>query len=456
MQLKIISQWSVGSPILSCFAAPLRLGSGGIDAVMLAYSNSAGSNPWIEMFSYPADTQKIAVYDLSGRLLWKRDLGPGVVPDGSFCPFFPFDLDGDGADELWFVNNIDPDHPFAISKYRLERVDAATGRTTGQWPWPGRNAEGSMVNAFRNVIAGGSVHGQPVLLTAQGTYNDMYLQGWNPDLSRRWEVSIPKGSRGARGSHMHPVVDLTRDGVDEWLWGERCIEIDAGRELFCADADTYSGHSDIIQPFLEPGSDRWLIYVTREKQSVIPPRVAVYDAAGQRVWGDLDHGHMHIGWIARLAPDQMTAMALRIGSQQQTKQARMIGNREIFAYDAPTGRRIEMPFDPYQTVPVDLNGDGLHELVRGTRHDGNCSGEVIDGRGRVLGSVGGPVALASKILNQPGEQLLTYAHDGTIRIWADADAVDSETALRRYSNPFYALNQRASACGNHLHVLGGV
>ena len=78
-----------------------------------------------------------------------------------------------------------------------------------------------MVNAFRNAIAGGSVHGQPVLLTAQGTYEDMYLQGWNPDLTPRWEVTIPKGSRGAHGSHMHPVVDLNNDGVDELLWGER-------------------------------------------------------------------------------------------------------------------------------------------------------------------------------------------------------------------------------------------
>jgi hypothetical protein len=456
MKLNLAAEWALGTPIRSCFAAPLRLGSGGIDAVVLAYSNSAGSNPWIEMFSFPEDTLKLAVFDLNGRQLWMRDLGPGVLPDLNFCPLFPFDLDGDGVDELYFVNNIDPAHPFAISKYRLERVAAATGQTTGQWPWPGRNAEGPMHNAFRNVIAGGFVRGAPVLLTAQGTYLDMYLQGWNADLSRRWDVTIAADSPGARGSHMHPVVDLNRDGIDEWMWGERCIEIEGGRELFCADADTYSGHSDIVQPFLEPGTNRWLVYVTREKQSRVAPRVAVYDATGARLWGDLDHGHMHIGWVARLAPDRLTAMAIRIGSQEQTKLARMIGGREVFAYDAVTGQPVALPFDPFQTIPVDLNGDGLHELVRGTKHDGNCSGDVIDGSGRMLGTVGGPVALASKILDRPGEQILTYAADGTIRIWADLEAVDTEAAMARYRDPFYALNQRFGACGNHLHVLGGL
>jgi hypothetical protein len=456
MKLRIESQWELGQPVLSCFAAPLRLGSGGIDAVVIAYSNSAGSNPWIEMFSFPEDTLKLAVFDLKGRKIWQRDLGPGVLPNPAFCPVFPFDLDGDGADELYFVNNIDPEHPLAISKYRLERVESSTGKTTGQWIWPGYNSEGPMSNAFRNFIAGGYVKGKPVLLTAQGLYQDMYLQAWNPDMSLRWELEIAEGSRGARGSHMHPVVDLNEDGVDEWMWGERCIEIDGGSELFCADDDTYSGHSDIIQPFRDVNTGKWMLFVTREKQSVVPPRVAVYDAGGKRIWGDVDKGHMHIGWMARFTPEKRTAMAIRVASQVQTKKARMIGEREVFAYDVATGQPETLPFDPFQTIPVDLNGDGFHELVRGTRHDGNCSGEVLDGMGRTLGTVGGPVLMASKFLDRPGEQVMTYSREGTIRIWVDDSAVDTEMALARYNEPFYRLNQRFTICGNHLHVLGGI
>ena len=43
----------------------------------------------------------------------------------------------DGVDEIWFVNNSDPVHPLAISKYRLDRLDALTGKTLGdrEWLW---------------------------------------------------------------------------------------------------------------------------------------------------------------------------------------------------------------------------------------------------------------------------------------------------------------------------------
>ena len=39
-----------------------------------------------------------------------------------FCPVFPFDLDGDGADEIWFVDNVDSDHPLSLRGQRLARL----------------------------------------------------------------------------------------------------------------------------------------------------------------------------------------------------------------------------------------------------------------------------------------------------------------------------------------------
>ena len=59
----------------------------------------------------------------------------------------------------------------------------------------------------------------------------------------------PSVMPGARSSHGYTVMDLNDDGVDEVLWGERCIELDKGTELFCADRDVYHGHSDVVQPF---------------------------------------------------------------------------------------------------------------------------------------------------------------------------------------------------------------
>ena len=52
-------------------------------------------------------------------------------------------------------------------------------------------------------------------------------------------------------------------------------------------------------------------------------------------------------------------------------------------------------------------------------------------------------------------QRVEAAEDGTIRVWADGEAEDSDEALARYREPFYALNQRFALGSNALHVLGG-
>ncbi len=43
-----------------------------------------------------------------------------------------------------------------------------------------------------------------------------------------------------------------------------------------------------------------------------------------------------------------------------------------------------------------------------------------------------------------------------MRIWADANAADTGTALARYAHPFYRTNQRLTASGSNLNVLGGL
>ena len=187
LSLKVVRTFSLGMPVAACKVVPVMLGAGGrIEGIAVWHTTNVGSNPWGEMFSFPTDTLKLSVFDLKGQRLWQRDLGEGVVPYTNFCPLMSLDLDGDGADELYFVNNIDPIHPLGISKYRLERADARTGQTMGQWAWPAKNADGPMNNAYRNFILGGYVHGKPVLVTAQGTYDDMYLQGWKSDMTPRW------------------------------------------------------------------------------------------------------------------------------------------------------------------------------------------------------------------------------------------------------------------------------
>jgi hypothetical protein len=449
--LEEILQFNVGTELGQCRTVPVDLGDE--DGIFLAYCQDAGVDPYVEMFFFPKHRMKISVYTCSGTRLWTRELGPGLIPGTWFVPFFPFDLDADGVDEIWFVNNIDDDHPLSIRGRRLERLDVLTGRTIRQYPWLAPPSEQSNSHRFRNFILGGYVKGRPVLVTAQGTYGAMKLQGWDTGMNKRWEYEVASTSASARGSHMCPVVDIDNDGSDEILWGERCVSLDTGRELFCADRDSYRGHSDVIAPILDRKTNRWYFHTCRET-SGFQPRIVTFNDRGGRVWGDLDKGHMDMGWVARLGPQgEHISMAIRIGSKSAGPKGFFRKNVEEFTYESHNGKKIKLDFGVFGTLPVDLNGDGLHELVRGGA-EGN--GEVLDRTGRVIGNVGGSVAMVSKFMDHPGEQILCYSPDGTVRIWADKNAKDSATAKWRYSHPFYKANQRLTATGSNRVNLGGL
>jgi hypothetical protein len=454
IELDILLEVSLGSAIGQLRAMPVRLGEGAPKAFLAVYCADFDDDPYIEMFFFPTDTLKMALFTEHGQILWRCDLGKGVVPGIWFCPVFAFDLDGDGVDEIWYVNNVNVDHPLGLSGYRLARIDAQNGACTGQWPWPNQGGRQNLSHTFRNFIFGGHANGEPVLVTAQGTYGDMLLQGWGSNVSQRWERRIGEEDAGARGSHMCAIADMDQDGVQQVLWGERCIELGAGRELFCADRDTYRGHSDIAQPILDRESEQWFVYTCRESEQQVSPRVVLYDSKGERIWGAVDAGHIDMGWVARLGDDgQLVASAIRIGQKTCGPDGRFHTGMDEFAFDALTGEPTDLGFSTYGTIPVDLNGDGRHELVRGRA---SRDGEVLDRHGNLIGDIGAPVAMASKFLDRPGEQLLAYYPDGVVRVWADRNAQDSPDALARYARPLYEANQRLTGVGYNLPNLGGM
>jgi hypothetical protein len=65
--------------------------------------------------------------------------------------------------------------------------------------------------------------------------------------------------------------------------------------------------------------------------------------------------------------------------------------------------------------------------------------------------------MASKFLDMPGEQIMVYYPDGTVRIFGDKNANDTPGALQRYSSPFYQKNRKLTGQSNTLKpVLGGL
>lgn len=447
-------EMDIGQRLQNFRTVPISLGVGEPKAFLSMYSANYDIDASYEMFCYPTDTFKMIVYTETGEVLWKRDLGAGVCPGTAFSTFFAFDLDQDGVDEIWFVNNLDPIHPFNYKQYVLERVDTLTGTTTGQWPWPETDINQYFGEFFRCHIFGGYAKGEPVLVTVQGTYGLMQFQAWKPDMTLRWEKTIDKDEPGARGGHNYPVFDINNDGIDEFLWGERCIEIDSGKEIFCADRDVWHGHSDMIQPILDYDTGRWMFWVIRENFEDLAPRTILYNERGEHIWSGIDRGHIHKGWVGRIGQQgELIATAVRIEEQTKTLEGRYYTGITEFAFEALTGKPVKLPFSIADTAPVDIDGDGLHEIISGM-----ISGDavVIDRKGNVLKKIGGRIAMCSKIVNHPGEQLLTYYPDGQVKIWMDVNAEDSPQALKRYANPFYHANRRFPTKESIMCILGGI
>ena len=163
---------------------------------------------------------------------------------------------------------------------------------------------------------------------------------------------------------------------------------------------------------------------------------------------------MDTGWAARLGPNgEPVVLGVKVGQKIRTAEGERRTDVVEFAFDAVSGKPLELGFKAYTTIPVDLNGDGVHELVKGY-FEGD--GTVLDRQGRILGKTGGLTALNSKFTGQPGEQMLSYHADGKVRIWFDRNAADTPAATARYQSRFYRTNQKLSGVGYNLFNLGGI
>lgn len=421
--IQVLREYALGQALGQIRSIPVAMGKGQERAVLFIHSTTDNLDPWTESMHFPTDTLKFSLFTESGKHLWTRDLGKGIIPGIWFEPVISFDLDGDGVDEIWHVGNDYPQIPFTVEHRHLERIDPRTNEVTGKWPWPNNSVcHDDMSYAYRLTLACGYAKGEPVLVTAQGTYRDMYLQGYIAEMKPRWNVFVAKDAPGARASHVFPTLDFNEDGIDELFWGERVLSMDDGHELFCCDRDLFAAHSDIIIPFLDPQTQKRYIYTCREGgEHPGTKRVVTYDQYGQAVWRQVDRGHMHNGWIANIGENRRRiAMARSLALDAKGFEAHRSKPIDYY-FDALTGEPVKLDFPQpgHKLLPLDFDGDGYHEFYGDAPEL-----KVFNRHGTLLANLGqGRPVRTGKILELPAHQLMVaYAQEGIVRIWGDDQA----------------------------------
>ena len=429
---------NLNTPVNFVRLAPVNLGEGERGFVIL-FSEESNIDPWEGSFRFPRHTAWMAVVTDRGEELWRKELPAQTIPGFWFVPVLGFDLDRRGRDDIFYVANVGR-LPLWHEHFRLIQADARTGEVIAEHPW--RRLAHNQANSYkwRFFLIGGYVKGDPVLVTAQGTYRDMRLQAWNPGMQRRWELYFPDDFNGPRGSHSTPILDMDRNGIFQFMWGERCICFDTGEQLFVLDGDVWTDHSDTVLPFFDRENDTWNFFTTREKgECGILPRVVTFNRDGRHLWTTPSTiGHYHWGVMGDLGPngERMAAAARYPFRRENLPRQTPIGNW----HDAFTGEVVDLPL-PLNGRVLDFNGDGISEIFAG--------GVLYNNRGEKIMQTEGRFVNAFKLLDLPGEQLTVFFPDGRIQIWADRNAKETPEMRKRFADPIYKINVRHSASGHN-------
>ncbi len=439
MNMKCIKRFDLGTRIGYSHSCNVRLKDR--DGMLFVTSEGGGVDPGEELFDFRyVKPVRLVMFDMDGNKLWEKELPFGVLPGVWFCPAIALDMDKDGVDEIYFINNYGK--PFSMTRRKLERLDAETGETTGVWPWSMNTFHERLSLCYRYYLVAGYVHGEPVLVTCQGTYGNMYLQGWNGDMEKRWDIVIKADDPGPRASHVTPVIDINGDGIDELFWGERLLSLDDGHEIVCL-APNYTGHSDLIVPYYAPDGKEWYIFTAREgDEREDQSRVYVFKNNGEVVWQAIDRGHMHTNWIANVKGDhKKIAMTRRRITIYDDCGAEIDELEDDLFFDAFTGEQLDIkyPFSGKEVWPVDINGDGYHEFIK-------HNGEIYDCYGEKIGSIPNGAWRIGKMTDFPGEHLM-IGNGTAVEIWGDADAVESPEFKKRYELPYLNFMQKLMASG---------
>lgn len=250
-------------------------------------------------------------YKLSGKHLWRIDLGKNIRAGAHYTQFMVYDLDGDGKAEIACktadgtidgvgktIGNRDADYRnsdgFILEgpEY-LTIFEGESGKelaTTNYDPPRGNGSdwgdnEGNRVDRFLACVA--YLDGErPSLVMCRGYYTRAVLVAYNwrdGMLDRVWKFdSLDPGNQdySGQGNHSVSVADVDNDGKDEIIYGSAVIDHD-GKGLYT----TGLGHGDALHVGnLNPNRKGLEVFQVHEVPS--DNGTEIHDAhTGEILWG---------------------------------------------------------------------------------------------------------------------------------------------------------------------------
>jgi rhamnogalacturonan endolyase len=189
---------------------------------------------------------KLEAYNgVTGRFMWRYDMGWAIETGVWYSPFVVYDLDGDGAAEIYTkAGEGDPreiDGRVVEGPEYLVKIDGRTGQVVARSAWHTREGWTEYNRSQRHMLAIAYLDGRaPSLIMQRGTYDLMKTSALDRSLKPIWtrEARNPHKLPGP-GTHGLITADIDQDGRDELVLGATALNED-GTVLW----DTGLGHPD--------------------------------------------------------------------------------------------------------------------------------------------------------------------------------------------------------------------
>lgn len=330
----------------------------------------------------PTGQTKLEAYTLTGRFLWRIDLGPNIREGAHYTPFIVYDLDGDGSAEVVCrasdgtidgMGNVlgDPtaDHRngqglILTGPEFLTVFSGKTGEMLASKPYvPPRGKVqdwgddyGNRSDRFLACVA--YLDGRhPSVIMARGYYTRTVLAAWDwraGGLRLRWVFDSDAGDTRLReyrgqGNHNLAVADVDGDGRDEIIYGACAID-DTGEPLY----STGLGHGDALHlTDIDPDRPGLEVFAIHERPQHLYGCNLRDAATGEVLWG---------------FPSQDVArgLALDIDPGHRGMECWAFGGGLQGLFDCH-GRRIASRSPPSCNMGAWWDGDLLRELLDRTR-----------------------------------------------------------------------------------------